>query len=65
MEQEMTYKAAVGRLEEIVSKMQSNECDIDSLAGYTAEALKLLKFCKEKLYKTDEEVKKCLEELNS
>lgn len=65
MEDNQTYTAAVRRLEEIVAKMQSNECDIDSLAGYTAEALALLKFCKEKLYKTDEEVRKCLEELNS
>lgn len=64
-EEKISYAVAVQRLEEIVAKMQSNECDIDSLSGYTAEALKLLKICKEKLFKTDEEVKRCLEELNS
>lgn len=62
--QDMTYGKAVAELESIVAKMQSDECDIDSLAGYTSRALELLKFCKEKLFTTDQEVKKCLETLN-
>lgn len=61
----MKYTEAVKELEEILSKMESDQCDIDSLAQYTARALELLKFCKERLFKTDEEVKKCLEELSS
>lgn len=48
-----------------MAKMQSDECDIDSLAGYTSRALELLKFCKEKLFTTDREVKKCLEALSA
>lgn len=60
----MKYSAAVAELESIVSKMQSDSCDIDSLASYTTRALELLKFCKEKLHKTDEEVKECLKSLN-
>lgn len=62
--QDMTYGKAVAELESIVARMQSDECDIDSLAGYTSRALELLKFCKEKLFTTDQEVKKCLEALN-
>ncbi len=58
-----TYSEAIRELEEIVRKMQSEDCDIDLLASYTARALELLKFCKDKLFKTDEEVKKCLEAL--
>lgn len=61
--EEMTYAKAISELEGIVAKMQSDNCDIDSLAGYTGRALQLLKFCKEKLHTTDEEVKKCLGEL--
>ncbi|MDE6577438.1 MAG: exodeoxyribonuclease VII small subunit [Muribaculaceae bacterium] len=61
----MTYSKAIAELEGIVAKMQSDECDIDSLAAYTSRALELLKFCKEKLHTTDEEVKKCLEALDS
>ena len=59
----MKYSEAIAELESIVAKMQSDNCDIDSLASYTSRALELLKFCKEKLHTTDEEVKKCLEAL--
>ena len=60
-----TYTQSLQELESLVAKMQSPHCDIDMLADYTARALKLLRFCKEKLTRTDEEVRRCLEELNS
>ena len=44
--------------------MQSNDCDIDLLSEYTTRAMLLLKSCKERLTKTDEELKKCIEELS-
>ncbi|MDE6768660.1 MAG: exodeoxyribonuclease VII small subunit [Muribaculaceae bacterium] len=62
--EDMTYAKAMAELEGIVAKMQSDSCDIDSLAGYTTRALQLLKYCKEKLFTTDQEVKKCLEALD-
>lgn len=55
-----SYKAAIAELESILAKMESDQCDIDSLSTYTARALELLKFCKERLFKTDQEVEKCL-----
>ncbi len=61
---EMKYSEAIAELESITAKMQSPDCDIDSLAGLTSRALELLKICKEKLFKTDEEVRKCLETLS-
>lgn len=63
--EEMTYAEAVGELESIVARMQADDCDIDLLAGYTSRALALLRLCKEKLFKTDAEVKRCLEELQN
>lgn len=51
-------------MDAIVKKMQSPDCDIDSLSGFTSRALTLLKYCKEKLLKTEQEVKKTLEEFN-
>ena len=53
-----TYSEAVTELEEIVKQMQSNECSIDNLSELTTRSLELLQFCKEKLTKTDEELKK-------
>lgn len=59
-----SYSEALKELEGIVANMQSENCDIDTLATQTSRALELLKYCKEKLLKTDQEVKKCLEELS-
>ena len=53
-----TYSEAVSELEEIVKQMQSNECSIDNLSELTTRSLELLQFCKDKLTKTDEELKK-------
>ena len=61
--EDMTYAKAMAELESIVARMQADNCDIDSLAGYTTRAMELLKYCKEKLFTTDQEVKKCLEAL--
>lgn len=58
-----TYAQAMAELNQIVAKMQSDNCDIDTLAAQTSRSLQLLKFCKEKLLKTDAELKKLLEEL--
>lgn len=59
------YSEAIAELEGILAKMESDQCDIDSLAAYTTRALELLKFCKERLFKTDQEVQKCLEALKA
>ena len=65
MSEQLSYASAIAEVEQIVAKMQSDNCDIDSLSGYTTRAMELLKYCKQKLFTTDEEVKKCLESLNS
>ena len=57
-----TYSEAMKRLEVIVSKIEGNELDIDELGNYLKEAQKLIKFCKDKLYKTDQEIQRMREE---
>lgn len=56
-----TYEQAMKRLEEIVSRIDNNELDIDSLGENLKEAQELIKFCREKLYKADEDIKNILE----
>lgn len=48
-------------LEKLVSRIEQNDVDIDELQGLLKEAQALIKFCKDKLYKADEEVKKILD----
>ncbi|MCD7978676.1 MAG: exodeoxyribonuclease VII small subunit [Tannerellaceae bacterium] len=61
--QEETYKEAVEKLRRIVADIESGNLDVDLLSEKVKEATRLVKLCKEKLYKVDEEVKKVLEEL--
>ena len=58
----MKYEDAVKQLDEIVSKVENNELEIDELTAQLKNAQELIKFCRDTLYKTDEEVKKLLEE---
>lgn len=58
----MKYEDAVAQLEEIVEKMENDELDIDQLSQQLKLAKELVKLCKDKLTKTDEEIKKLLSE---
>ena len=55
--EKITYAEAMTRLEEITAKIQGGKIDIDELAGLLKEAQLLVQFCREKLYKVDEEIK--------
>lgn len=61
---EIKYEEAVALLEEIVDKMENDELDIDQLSNQLKRAKELVKLCKDKLTKTDEEIKKLLSEDN-
>jgi exodeoxyribonuclease VII small subunit len=58
MNDEMKYEAAMSQLEGIVRKMESNELDIDEIAAQLKAAQRLIKFCKDKLSKTEAELSK-------
>ena len=58
----MKYEEAIQQLETIVAQIEDNELDIDQLACRLKEAQKLIKFCKDTLYKTDEKIKALLGE---
>ena len=60
-----TYTEAMKRLEAIVARIESNELDIDELGDNLKESQKLIKYCREKLYKADVEIKKMLDEGSS
>lgn len=61
MAKEFKYEAAMMQLEEIVKKMENGDLDVDSLCERLKVAQKLIKQCKDKLTKTDEEIKKILD----
>ena len=65
MNEEVKYEEALVQLEGIVRKMEQNEYDIDELAAQLKTAQRLIKFCKDKLTKTEAELQKIKVEANS
>ena len=58
-----SYNEAINQLREIVSEIEGGELDVDILSEKVTEASRLVKVCKEKLFKADKEVQKVLENL--
>ena len=63
MADNLKYADAMKELEQIVSKLQNPNCDVDELCRLTAKAIELLNFCKAKLTKVDEDLVKLLENI--
>lgn len=55
-----TYEEAISQLEEIVRQMETNELDVDQMNERLKTAQQLIKLCREKLIKTDKEIKQTL-----
>ena len=56
----MKYEDSIKELESIVRRMENDELDIDTLATQLKRAQTLIKTCRDKLTKTDEEIKSIL-----
>ncbi len=60
MSKDIKYEAAYAEMQAIVRKMENDELDIDQMSEQLKRAQELIKLCKDKLTKTDEEIKKIL-----
>lgn len=56
--EEMKYEEAVHQLEEIVQKMENGDYSIDEIAVQLQTAQRIIKLCKDKLTKTEQEIQK-------
>ena len=59
---EMTYAEAMTEIEAILAKMNEADPDIDALAGQVRRAGELIRFCRERLRKAEQEVAESLGE---
>ena len=57
MSKEIKYEEAFTQLQNIVHKMENDEYSIDEIAVQLKEAQRLIKFCKDKLTKTEQEIR--------
>ena len=60
----MKYETAFAQLQDIVRKMENEEFNIDEIAVQLKEAQRLIKFCKDKLTKTEVEIRQLEVEAN-
>lgn len=59
---DLKYEEAMATLEQIVARMENNELDLDIMSEELKKAKQLIKLCKDKLTKTDQEIRKLLNE---
>ena len=59
----LTYNEAIAEIEAILEKIENEELDVDELAEKVKRVSVLLKICKEKLTKTNQQVEEILKEM--
>ena len=62
MKQPTTFEEATARLEAIVRRMEDGQLNLDEITSQLKEAKQLVKFCRDKLTKTDKEVNNILKD---
>ncbi|MBN2487089.1 MAG: exodeoxyribonuclease VII small subunit [Bacteroidales bacterium] len=61
----MSYADAFGELQEILKQIEDGGADVDKLTERVKRASELIKICKTKLYETESEVGKILDDLDN
>lgn len=62
MNEKLNYAGAIEELERIVGEIESETVSVDELTAKVKRAMYLIKFCRTRLKKTEDEVKKVLSE---
>ena len=61
--EEVSYSQAISEIELILQKIENEELDVDELAEKVKRVSALLKICKNKLTKTNDQVEQILKEM--
>ncbi|HPB05569.1 MAG TPA: exodeoxyribonuclease VII small subunit [Prolixibacteraceae bacterium] len=64
-QKKQTYREAINEIEEILDKIENDELDVDELVEKVKKVTELLRFCKDKLYATQDEVEKALKDIDN
>ena len=62
-EKKISFNQAVKELETILEKIESGLLDVDELSGKVKRASELIRLCKGKLKKTEEEIENIFKEM--
>ena len=64
IEEKLNYEDALKQLQEIVNKLENKEIKLDELSISVKEAKRLVDYCRDKLDKTEEEIRRIIEPEN-
>jgi len=59
----LSYKEAIGEIEEILHQIENDEPDVDQLSEKVKRLSVLVTWCREKLHQTEEEIEKILKDM--
>jgi exodeoxyribonuclease VII small subunit len=62
---DLSYNNALIELEKLIQEIESKQLDVDNLSTKVKRASELIRFCKDKLKKTEEEVENLLDEIDT
>ena len=65
MENKIVYTEAIEELESIVNEIENEDITVDELSEKVKRASILIKLCKEKLNRTEDEINEVLKEIKS
>jgi len=65
MENKLTYTEAIAELEQIVEEIENEDISVDDLSEKVKRASELIRLCKAKLTKTEQEVNEVLKEIEN
>ncbi len=61
----LSFSDAVGEVEDIVARLENEQTDVDELAAEVKRAVDLIAACRERLQKTDREVRDLVAQLEA
>ena len=64
MEKKKTYEDAYEELQDIIKEIETGAIGVDLLGEKVKRAGELIRFCREKLFKTEQEVNEVLKEID-
>lgn len=59
----LSYKEAIGEIEEILQQIENDEPDVDQLSEKVKRLSVLVTWCREKLHQTEVEIEKILKDI--
>jgi exodeoxyribonuclease VII small subunit len=65
MKKTQTYVEAIAEIEAIIKKIEDSDLNVDELGSDVERASELINFCKSKLYATEENINKILENISN